>query len=273
MHINEIKRNSFYQFPRWLLSEPYSRLGDKAKMMYMLLFDRRGLSVKNKWHDEDGNIYMYFTNEEFMKELNCSEPSIIKAKKELAEIGLLKEVRQGMNKPNRLYLLGAREFLGSELNKVKSRTKDFSAQDLKKVQGINTNNINTNISRLIEPDLEAPIKTTTDTLISIAEQEFGRLLSPFEIQDLSETAKETSFELIVEGIKETKFNGKTNIKYLNGILRNWRDNNITTVEQVRAKKGKSNPKPAKSNVPSWSNPDYKPAMKGMTREEFLADEE
>lgn len=247
MHINEIKRNSFYQFPRWLLSEPYSRLGDKAKMMYMLLFDRRGLSVKNKWHDEDGNIYMYFTNAQFMQELNCTEKTVIKAKKELAEIGLLKEVRQGINRPNRLYLIGAEESGSQELEKVQLGTGKNAVQDLKKVQGINTNNINTNISRLIEPDLEAPIMTTTNTLISIAEQEFGRLLSPFEIQDLSETAKETSFELIVEGIKETKFNGKTNIKYLNGILRNWRDNNITTVEQVREKSSNRHSNPSKED--------------------------
>lgn len=259
MYIDEVKRNSFYQFPQWLLREPYNQLSHRAMLMYMLIWDRRKLSELNKWYDEDGRVYVYFTNEQFMEALGVkSNKTIVETKKELHKIGLLTEVQQGVNKPNRLYINGS----------VKN-----TRQDVQSLHGINTNNINTNISRLIEPDLEAPIMTTTNTLISIAEQEFGRLLSPFEIQDLSETAKETSFELIVEAIKETKFNGKTNIKYLNGILRNWRDDNITTVEQVRAKKEKHTPKPAKSNVPYWSNPDYKPAMKGMTREEFLADEE
>lgn len=273
MYIDEVKRNSFYQFPQWLLREPYNQLSHRAMLMYMLIWDRRALSELNKWYDEDGKVYVYFTNEQFMEILKCGNQAVVASKKELHKIGLLTEVRQGVNKPNRLYINGCVKITPRTCGNHTSRSLKNTRQEVCKSHGIKTNNINTNISRLIEPDLEAPIKTTTDTLISIAEQEFGRLLSPFEIQDLSETAKETSFELIVEGIKETKFNGKTNIKYLNGILRNWRDNNITTVEQVRAKKGKSNPKPAKSNVPSWSNPDYKPAMKGMTREEFLADEE
>src|SRR5574344_1241457 len=107
MHINEVKNNAFYQFPQWLLKEePYNNLGDKAKLMYMLLFDRRTLSIKNKWYAGDGQIYMYFTKKQFMEELNCFVPAIITAKKELTKFGLLKEVRQGINKPNRLYING-----------------------------------------------------------------------------------------------------------------------------------------------------------------------
>ena len=134
MHINEVKNNAFYQFPQWLLKEePYKNLGDKAKLMYMLLFDRRTLSIKNKWYDDDGQIYMYFTIEQFMQELNCSNKAVVKAKKELVEVGLLEEVRQGVNKPNRLYINGSVESTRQEVNKV---------------HGINTNNINTNISIL-----------------------------------------------------------------------------------------------------------------------------
>ncbi|VGS52791.1 dnaD and phage-associated domain protein [Streptococcus pyogenes] len=48
MHIDEVKNNQFYQFPQWLLKEPYNVLSDKAKLIYMLLFDRRTLSVENK---------------------------------------------------------------------------------------------------------------------------------------------------------------------------------------------------------------------------------
>ncbi|AZF90587.1 DnaD-like helicase loader [Streptococcus phage CHPC869] len=108
MHINEVKNNAFYQFPQWLLKEEhYKNLGDKAKLMYMLLFDRRTLSIKNKWYDDDGQIYMYFTIEQFMQELNCSNKAVVKAKKELVEVGLLEEVRQGVNKPNRLYINGS----------------------------------------------------------------------------------------------------------------------------------------------------------------------
>lgn len=115
MHIEEVKNNQFYQFPQWLLKEPYNVLSDKAKLIYMLLFDRRTLSVENKWFDDDGKVYMYFTNEQFMELLKCSEKTIIKSKKELSNFGLLNEVRQGINKPNRLYINGTVNYSGLDL--------------------------------------------------------------------------------------------------------------------------------------------------------------
>ena len=47
MHINEVKNNAFYQFPQWLLKEePYNNLGDKAKLMYMLLLTAERYQLK-----------------------------------------------------------------------------------------------------------------------------------------------------------------------------------------------------------------------------------
>ncbi|MCC9924600.1 replication protein, partial [Streptococcus agalactiae] len=143
MHIEEVKNNQFYQFPQWLLKEPYNVLSDKAKLIYMLLFDRRTLSVENKWFDDDGKVYMYFTNEQFMELLKCSEKTIIKSKKELSNFGLLNEVRQGINKPNRLYINGTVKVTGQDLNNLQHGTVKVTGQDLNNLQGINTNNINT----------------------------------------------------------------------------------------------------------------------------------
>ena len=70
----------------------------------MLLFGRLELSIKNSWHDRDGNVFQYYTNEQLMVDLNSSEKTIIKFKKELKDVGLLKEVRQGNNLPNRIYI-------------------------------------------------------------------------------------------------------------------------------------------------------------------------
>ena len=209
MHINEVKNNAFYQFPQWLLKEePYKNLGDKAKLIYMLLFDRRTLSIKNKWYDDDGQIYMYFTNEQFMKELNCSEKTIIKAKKELSQIGLLKEVRQGINRPNRLYING---------------TVESTGQDLKKVQGINTNNINTNISN-------------TNYLTSSLGNSLKRLnwLDEIQMQKIMEYVglDGMDIEVIQSAIERCADSNIRNFKYLNGILKDWSKKGIKTLEQV-----------------------------------------
>ncbi|EPX12320.1 hypothetical protein SAG0176_01910 [Streptococcus agalactiae LDS 623] len=215
MHIDEVNNNLFYQFPQWLFKEPYINLSDKAKMVYMLLFDRRSLSIENKWFDNDGNVYMYFKNERFMELLKCSEKTIIRAKKELSKFGLLKEVRQGINKPNRLYING---------------TVKVTGQDLNNLQGINTN-----ISILNNQNLVPSNQTTTNYIYSIAEQEFGRLLSPMEIETIGIMIKENNPDLVKEAIKRTKLQGKTNLNYASGILRNWRDDNITTIEQIETK--------------------------------------
>ncbi|ASZ00504.1 dnaD and phage-associated domain protein [Streptococcus agalactiae] len=235
MHIEEVKNNQFYQFPQWLLKEPYNVLSDKAKLIYMLLFDRRTLSVENKWFDDDGKVYMYFTNEQFMELLKCSEKTIIKSKKELSNFGLLNEVRQGINKPNRLYINGTVKVTGQDLNNLQHGTVKVTGQDLNNLQGINTNNINTNISILNNQNLVPSNQTTTNYIYSIAEQEFGRLLSPMEIETIRTMIKENNHDLIKEAIKRTKLQGKTNLNYVRGILRNWRDDNITTIEQIEAK--------------------------------------
>ncbi|HGH7946848.1 TPA: replication initiator protein A [Streptococcus agalactiae] len=235
MHIEEVKNNQFYQFPQWLLKEPYNVLSDKAKLIYMLLFDRRTLSVENKWFDDDGKVYMYFTNEQFMELLKCSEKTIIKSKKELSNFGLLNEVRQGINKPNRLYINGTVKVTGQDLNNLQHGTVKVTGQDLNNLQGINTNNINTNISILNNQNLVPSNQTTTNYIYSIAEQEFGRLLSPMEIETIRKMIKENNHDLIKEAIKRTKLQGKTNLNYVRGILRNWRDDNITTIEQIEAK--------------------------------------
>ncbi|VSI69030.1 dnaD and phage-associated domain protein [Streptococcus pneumoniae] len=83
MKISEVKNNAFYQFPQWLLDEEYKNLSLRAKVMYMLIFDRRTLSIQNKWHDKNGDVFVYFTNQQFMGSLNCNEKTVIKAKKEL----------------------------------------------------------------------------------------------------------------------------------------------------------------------------------------------
>ncbi|HEO1879355.1 TPA: replication initiator protein A [Streptococcus agalactiae] len=235
MHIEEVKNNQFYQFPQWLLKEPYNVLSDKAKLIYMLLFDRRTLSVENKWFDDDGKVYMYFTNEQFMELLKCSEKTIIKSKKELSNFGLLNEVRQGINKPNRLYINGTVKVTGQDLNNLQHGTVKVTGLDLNNLQGINTNNINTNISILNNQNLVPSNQTTTNYIYSIAEQEFGRLLSPMEIETIRTMIKENNHDLIKEAIKRTKLQGKTNLNYVRGILRNWRDDNITTIEQIEAK--------------------------------------
>lgn len=93
---------------------------------------------------------------------------------------------------------------------------------------------------LLEPKQPVEmVRTENDlkTLVGDFERELGRFLSPFEIEDLQKTVEEdkTSVDLVRAALKEAVFNNKTNWKYIQAILRNWRREGITTVAQVEAK--------------------------------------
>ena len=72
-------------------------------------------------------------------------------------------------------------------------------------------------------------------------------------------------DVICRAVTEAADNGKRNLKYILAILRNWKQDGIKTLVQVeererqrierRAKSSGNSPQP--SNVPSWSNHDYK----------------
>ena len=240
MKINEVKNNAFYQFPQWLLDEIYKDLSLRAKVMYMLIFDRRTLSIQNKWHDQNGDVFVYFTNQQFMDLLNCNEKTVIKAKKELQDFGLIKEERQGVNKPNRLYISG---------------TVKNTGQELEKLQSIKTDNINTNLSRLSEPDgagantlysiEDAPAENDLGIVHDWIFSEFGRYPTPFEIEDLKAFLQDHNKEVIKLAIKECVGNGKPYFKYLESILSDWKQKGLVTAELVENRQ-----KPTRSNSKS-----------------------
>lgn len=92
-----------------------------------------------------------------------------------------------------------------------------------------------------------------------------RLLSPFEIEDINKWIDEEKMpvEVVNEALKSTILYNAPNLRYLNRVLNNWKRQGIDTVEKVEfarlqfENKKLSQGKGQLSNVPSWSNPDYK----------------
>ena len=74
-------------------------------------------------------------------------------------------------------------------------------------------------------------------LVETFQQELGRLLTPFEIEDLTKTVREdqTDPDVIKAALREAVFNGKPHWKYIQAILRNWRSEGINSLVQVEAK--------------------------------------
>ncbi|WP_407268668.1 DnaD domain protein [Radiobacillus sp. PE A8.2] len=91
--------------------------------------------------------------------------------------------------------------------------------------------------RLYEPAKPAPPEKSEEqhNIFILFEQEFGRPLSPFEIETINIWIDEEdqSPSLIKAALREAVLMGKLNFRYIDRILREWRRKGIRTVEQAR----------------------------------------
>ena len=102
-----IVTNTFYQMPRFLMAGEFAgnKITNNARILYTLLLDRHRISIKNGWSDDNGEVYIYFKREEMETQLGLSERTVSKVMQELKDFLLVEEKQQGMNKPNKIYLL------------------------------------------------------------------------------------------------------------------------------------------------------------------------
>ncbi|HFU6994636.1 TPA: DnaD domain-containing protein [Streptococcus agalactiae] len=100
------------------------------------------------------------------------------------------------------------------------------------------------LDKLFEEDNQVIIDNKTSDsnrlkdLVGDFERELGRLLSPFELEDLQKTLQEdqTDPDIVRASLREAVFNGKTSWNYINAILRNWRREGLTTLRQIEERK-------------------------------------
>ena len=147
---NETLEHKYYQIPQELfVNEKYkNKLNSDSKILYAFLLDRLSLSQKNHWIDEDNNVYLIFTREEVQEKLNLSDKTVTKSFKILMEVNLVQEKRQGLGKPNLIYVGKINHSDSENLRFLNRKNYDSgigesTALDSENLRGINTNNINT----------------------------------------------------------------------------------------------------------------------------------
>ena len=105
---DESTQFTYFRIPSQLITSPrYKHLSTDSKLLYGMLLDRMGLSIKNEWYDEDGRVYIYYTVEEICDNLNCGRDKAMKLLAELDTdkgIGLIERIKQGQGKPTRIYV-------------------------------------------------------------------------------------------------------------------------------------------------------------------------
>ena len=143
---------SFYRVPKVLFTrEQFKQLSAEAKILYGIMLDKLDLSVKNKWVDEKGRVYIIYTIEQIMTDMNCADQKATKLLDELEKkCGLIERKRQGLGKPNLIFL---KNFItgveGSMMARIQNRENhdsgavNITTADYPKSRGINTNHNNT----------------------------------------------------------------------------------------------------------------------------------
>ena len=96
----------FYQIPKELFTNEYykGKLSSATILLYGLLLDRLSVSIKNKWIDENGVIYIILTRKEAMEKLNISDKTATKAFTQLKNCKLIDEKRIGTGKTYKIYV-------------------------------------------------------------------------------------------------------------------------------------------------------------------------
>ncbi|MFM1539371.1 replication initiator protein A [Helcococcus bovis] len=104
----EAEQFRFFRIPKLLfIDKTFSKLTSDAKLLYSILLDRMSLSMMNSWLDEENRVYIVFTIKEIAETMNCGIDKATKIMKELDDkegIGLIEKKRQGLGKPNIIYV-------------------------------------------------------------------------------------------------------------------------------------------------------------------------
>ena len=161
---NESEQFSFFRIPKVLFTdERFKELSAESKVLYGMLLDRMGLSRVNGWLDKDNRVYIIFTIEEIQSSLNCSRQKAVNMMAELDDqkgIGLIEKKRQGLGKPNIIYvknfILEKAETVENteEFQKSKNHTSGSMKNRIQEVQKIDFKESKEHTSRSMITELQ-----------------------------------------------------------------------------------------------------------------------
>lgn len=142
---------SFLRLPIVLMEdEKFKSISIESKVLYSYMLNRLTLSYKNKWIDEMNRIYIYFTVDEIKEKLNCGNEKAIKILNELKQIGLIETKRQGLGKPNKIY--------------VKNFMSIFEKQELLETKNKKYENRNSRIPKIENEEIRKSKTTNIDNI-------------------------------------------------------------------------------------------------------------
>lgn len=160
---SEAEQFSFYRIPKLLMTSPeFKKLSDSAKLLYGLMLDRMGLSLKNGWFDDDNRAYIFFTTNDVMEQMCCGSEKATKLLAELDSekgIGLIERKKQGQGKPAIVYL---KNFVIADTNNQNQRLSESKSQDFGLSKNKTFDNRNSRVSETESADFRQSKSNNTN---------------------------------------------------------------------------------------------------------------
>ena len=123
----EAEQFTFYRLPKALITDPrFKDISNNAKLLYGLMLDRMGLSVRSGWFDDENRVYIKYAVKSIMEDLNISKMTAVGLLKELQGIGLIDMIqRNGL--ANIIYV---KNFVSEDKAQSKGKEKVLDRSDV-----------------------------------------------------------------------------------------------------------------------------------------------
>ena len=105
MYADTLRKFTFYQIPKTLFEDDCCQMiSNDSKLLYGMMLDRAGLSVRNGWTDSAQRVFIYFKMEEAVSKLHVGHNKAVRLYKELETYGMIERKKQGLGKPDQIYV-------------------------------------------------------------------------------------------------------------------------------------------------------------------------
>ena len=101
----EEEQFAYFKIPRILMTEDtFKNISVESKFLYGLLLDRTSLSKKHGWYDENNRVYVIYTIQNAMEDLNFGKNKVCDIFGELESVGLIERVKRSKCLPSLTYV-------------------------------------------------------------------------------------------------------------------------------------------------------------------------
>ncbi len=98
---------NFYMIPKMIVTHTaFNGLDYGSKLLYGIMLSKASLSAQNgNYIDVNGNLYIIYTINQVMDDMNCCRSTAVKMLNQLENIGLIIKKKRGQGIPTLIYVM------------------------------------------------------------------------------------------------------------------------------------------------------------------------